>query len=38
MVLEGRLSCTWMLLATATDSQVLSYGGSELLNSISSLT
>jgi len=37
-MLEGTISCTWMLLATATDSQLLSCRGSELVNSICSLT
>lgn len=37
-MLEGRFSCTWTLLATATDSHFLSCRGSELINSIRSLT
>lgn len=37
-MLEGRFSCTWMLLATATDSRLLSCRCSELVNSICSLT
>lgn len=37
-MLESTFSCTWMLLATATDSQLLSCRDSELANSICSLT
>lgn len=37
-MLESTFSCTWMLLAAAMDSQLLSCRDSELANSICSLT
>lgn len=37
-MLEGTVSCTWMLLAAVTASQLLSCRDSELVNSICSLT